>query len=669
MINDINKIPQYYAGFKYDLDISLLNITKNGLVMITGDNGAGKTQILHYISQNYIEKNKKIIFRSPSTLNKNNRRNRFDSRSINQIENFDGIIDNIIDEIYRKLSIKLSGIEDLSSALFFNNNFYYKDRWDIINIIGDYISAKFDNSEAHSFFINIGKPRESEIKEEARNHYKKTFNVEKLHSNHDKAKFEDWYKLFINKRPFYNFIRLKDPEKAYKDEDGSWITEIKTFYPDKIEENDEEIISFITKLKNTFFHNAVNKIKYKQRNNTITIDNKQKLINHLVGLNKEIHDTDYMMQQLAQEIANDFNIKKAKDSKLNIINDILSQKDENNTIIFPYKLCEPNSSYSYQISFYINNYKNNAIYFDSLSSGEKAIFELLCYQYYVENDKNSEYILLLDEFDMNFNPTFIDKYVYIINKIKDKAKIICTTHNPITVTKIEEESLFYLDRENTKLLNGAKSTIVSKLAPGMLSFDSALDLTTIFTEKAEIIICVEGKHDKDYLEDAINKLGLNKDKYLIIQQKGSGNSFYFNEFFVFKKQWFIDNNIKIVYLFDFDEAGYKEFKKLIGNKKINDYKCIVPNSDNISYTMLLSPEDTERCKNPDLDSNQWEIEHLHLFNDKAKYEELKNKPLNNYKNQLHTTIKKNPDEAKLNYDLFNKLFKEIDELVKRGSKI
>ena len=59
----------------------------------------------------------------------------------------------------------------------------------------------------------------------------------------------------------------------------------------------------------------------------------------------------------------------------------------------------------------ILNQKSNAeISYSSLSSGEKIIFQLVCY-YFIINRYQKIDLLILDEFDANLNPALVEQYI------------------------------------------------------------------------------------------------------------------------------------------------------------------------------------------------------------------------------------------------------------------
>jgi predicted ATP-binding protein involved in virulence len=111
-----------------------------------------------------------------------------------------------------------------------------------------------------------------------------------------------------------------------------------------------------------------------------------------------------------------------------------------------------------------------------LSSGENALLNLFSriYNFLESNLKepkfrklNDHYILLLDEADLTFHPTWKKKYVkaliktlpHIFNELENKPslQIIFTTHDPLTLSDLPNSNVIYLERrtyeDKAKILN------------------------------------------------------------------------------------------------------------------------------------------------------------------------------------------------------------------------
>lgn len=291
---------------------------------------------------------------------------------------------------------------------------------------------------------------------------------------------------------------------------------------------------------------------------------KPKYLNELFD---PFNNKENILQKLPKIIEDDYHSrqKPEKDSILskinNHINEINFQLKTNKIKTFQYKLSTPISGIDYELSFTKENNPKSKIHFNNLSTGEKAFFELLFYAYSHSSKKDQVKYFLLDEFDANFNPTLIKAYVYLLNSLKDKIKIIITTHNPITVFTAEYNEIYELNRDKCLLKKSNdendKKEILEKLAPDFihnseLGFIGVLSKTT----KDTIILC-DGEQNIKNCINCFKTIPILRD---LISSK------------------------KIVALFDFDNA-VTTLKNLIGEITENKYmgkidiKKIIKQSD------------------------------------------------------------------------------------------
>ena len=86
---------------------------------------------------------------------------------------------------------------------------------------------------------------------------------------------------------------------------------------------------------------------------------------------------------------------------------------------------------------------------DQLSSGEKYILLFLLWKYiYSKYDHIGNTILLFDEPDAHMHPSAVNDFLKILkNLVGLGIQVIMTTHNPTTVSLIDEENLFYIYRD------------------------------------------------------------------------------------------------------------------------------------------------------------------------------------------------------------------------------
>ncbi len=227
---------------------------------------------------------------------------------------------------------------------------------------------------------------------------------------------------------------------------------------------------------------------------------------------------------------------------------------------FKYKLVPPQIFESnYQIAFErFDSSSNSYIHFDSLSSGEKVIFELICY-YFASKESKLE-MIMLDEFDANLNPLLAEQYIEVIKEQFKDIKVVLTTHSPSTVVEVEPNELFELtdSRELKCALNeDGKREILTRLAPKFVYHGEFGILEDVFNNKYEMIVFLEGKGDVTNF-NSFNEI--NKIKF--INSHGAGNMN--NLISVFKAIPFFNSlakEKKIIFLYDFDKEGFEKLSE------------------------------------------------------------------------------------------------------------
>jgi len=90
---------------------------------------------------------------------------------------------------------------------------------------------------------------------------------------------------------------------------------------------------------------------------------------------------------------------------------------------------------------------------ESLSEGEKQLAQLLCF---LEATKEYRALFLLDEFDSYLHPNWQRKFSEIIADIDIRGQVIFTTHSPLTLGKMKQESIRII--KNGKVFTPSVST-------------------------------------------------------------------------------------------------------------------------------------------------------------------------------------------------------------------
>jgi predicted ATPase len=146
--------------------------------------------------------------------------------------------------------------------------------------------------------------------------------------------------------------------------------------------------------------------------------------------------------------------------------------------------------------------KQMAISPNDLSAGEKVIVAMV-FLHYTSHHGNSKYkLLLLDEPDVHLHPSFVKKYVTILKDVlidKTGARVIMTTHSPVTVALVPEASVHILDRAS-----GDTPMQVSRARALETLLDGVPALGVRYEERRPIF--VEHRNDVGYYEGLVSAL-------------------------------------------------------------------------------------------------------------------------------------------------------------------
>jgi recombinational DNA repair ATPase RecF len=214
----------------------------------------------------------------------------------------------------------------------------------------------------------------------------------------------------------------------------------------------------------------------------------------------------------------------------------------------------------------------NTIY---LSEGEKKqiLLKSIISVMAKEND-----LLLMDE---------VDSSIHVGNKIKIRdmlkrsnvGKTIITTHSPSLTHSFEEKHINMVS--DGKIENKAKQDIFSHISDGMWNYQ---EQSIFLSSTKNIILLVEGKHDKVHIEEAFKRLkdGYSSLDFDVFNMHGVYNITNFMN--SMKKSFDIfDETKKYIGIFDYDDAGRnaifnnpskKKYTSLKGNK--NFYHLYLP---------------------------------------------------------------------------------------------
>lgn len=136
---------------------------------------------------------------------------------------------------------------------------------------------------------------------------------------------------------------------------------------------------------------------------------------------------------------------------------------------------DPNYTYSLKLTHKI---LNKTIDFKDISSGEKTIMSLAFLHYYAQKKKSYKRLLLLDEPDAHLHPSLAKQFLEVVDKFLIKqygAKVIMTTHSPSTVGLCDEDSIFIMSKNPTKIEKQTRSNAINYLTSGVPTLSSVID--------------------------------------------------------------------------------------------------------------------------------------------------------------------------------------------------
>ena len=588
MKNNKYIIPKGYKGINNEI---ILEFNTN-LAVITGLNGSGKSTILKYLYENYPDRSKCFV-KIPQQSNTFNDERRSSSRAyynrFGQKEDisFEEIISEIENKGLRNLKINspFTNKTDFYSSLFDENSIYYERGYENLVLIAKLL-ADYQLDEINNIEKRLGIVTDEDIENEL---------IQQLNKNKEETKSQ--FKISAGKTVIYKY------KKSELTEDQKVILKK---YSNKIEE----------------------KLKIELRKKS-KINSEQSLKKFVYELQtKEFRSIESIVQKMSDKIYQDFKTKnsKTKTRKLweKINEELLKYYTKG---YFKYKLVAPKIFESnYEMAFeHFDSNSTATIHYDSLSSGEKIIFELICY-YFAAKESKIE-LIMLDEFDANLNPSLAEQYIEVIKEQFKDIKVVLTTHSPSTVVEVEPNELYELtDSKTLKCANDqdGKKDILRRLAPKFVYHGEFGILEDIFNNKYEMIVFLEGENDVNNFER-----GVTKEKIKFINSNGAGNMP--NLIRVFKAIPFFKELAKqklIVFLFDFDKEGFD-----------NMCECLPKSKTSQDVYNMISQKDTfvERI-NDDLnifvthlvpdDLHSWDIK-IHY-----RHKELKKEGDNGIKRQF-----------------------------------
>ncbi|WP_018675677.1 DUF4357 domain-containing protein [Riemerella columbina] len=142
------------------------------------------------------------------------------------------------------------------------------------------------------------------------------------------------------------------------------------------------------------------------------------------------------------------------------------------------------------------NYENLEI--DDLSEGEK---KLLLIKAALEYAAQEDSLFILDEPDAHIHINNKEQIVKSFESYSHNRQVIITTHSPTLTQCVKDENVYMLN--SGKIEDRDRQEIITNLTD---DFWNKHQQNNFLSSKKDIILLVEGKHDKQHISNAFNKL-------------------------------------------------------------------------------------------------------------------------------------------------------------------
>ena len=457
------EIPHVFGNEEREIEINLGEI--NGdfwgenfskVSAIVGKNGTGKTSILRSIKDSYID----VVDDLGEEVSMSNFLKIYYSSNLSY-EN-DQFEDNTVINLsqYSRLKRELRGDEvGVTEMLEIHNSEFYLDL----------IQLK-KNEELNSLLLDLGLPH-----------------IEKYEISLLKLKEDDW-NISMDLRPYFDKLNQKKDEERVEREQRK-IDEL-GLTDEEIRHNQEyNETSYKVRLELEVINAVILKVKriLERTGNRYLqegfIDEPISELENITSYKEAfywiIEKTYFKLTKDSQSIFLPFKeIKEFTDTLLSIVEE---QQNFSNWTKFS---VNSDVAYNFIIKYqsFIRAFKSNFTYDDYpilrlntnilLSNGEHSMYELFSQMYKLEiaisngefNFENEfeTYLILLDEADLSFHPTWKKRYISLLIKILPvifkgkKIQIIFTTHDPLTLSDIPRQNVVFLDK------NSEGQTIISE---------------------------------------------------------------------------------------------------------------------------------------------------------------------------------------------------------------
>ncbi|MBP0902212.1 AAA family ATPase [Mariniflexile gromovii] len=206
---------------------------------------------------------------------------------------------------------------------------------------------------------------------------------------------------------------------------------------------------------------------------------------------------------------------------------------------------------------------NQHLTIEDLSEGEK---KLLLIKAAFEFAEQEDSLFILDEPDAHIHLNNKEQIVKTFEPYKNNRQIVITTHSP-TVTKAMNDDCLFMVNEG-KIISKEKQEIIDDLAG---DFWNKHQQSTFLSSNKNLILLVEGEHDKIHIKNALNKLKP-KFKDLDFDIFSFGSESKIQPFMLGLFEANLNNNKTYVAIYDNDSPGQNSLGKFQNEENQNGFR-------------------------------------------------------------------------------------------------
>ena len=221
---------------------------------------------------------------------------------------------------------------------------------------------------------------------------------------------------------------------------------------------------------------------------------------------------------------------------------------------------------------------NNNLTTEDLSEGQKKQILIRAILEFIADRKT---LVLLDEPDSHIHVANKVQFINVLEEYEYK-NLILTTHSPTLTHTFEDKHINMLN--NGQIENKQKQEIFSHITDGIWNYQ---EQTIFLSSSKNIILLVEGKHDKIHIQEAFKRLGSDYMSLDFDVFYADGSDKLKQLIIGFSTSDFNLGNKKIIAIFDDDDEGRKGRSQQNFDKKTEEIYTL---KSNINFYGILLPK-------------------------------------------------------------------------------